>query len=89
MTTTHKQNPHGRISKEQTGNPSKNYTLPLIPGSYINQEEPIIYFTNTLIPQTTIFPKHKPWFTEEGKNIKEHEVTLRKENNNKKKSTTQ
>ena len=48
--------------------------------------KPIIHFTNTLIiianktiPKITIFPKsNKSWFTEECKNIRKCQVTLRK-----------
>ena len=38
-----------------------------------------VIFPHHTIPQTTISPEHnKPWFTEECKNIREHQATLRK-----------
>ena len=59
--------------KKQTGNHTKNCLNTLITKSDTNQEEPIIHFTNILITlanKTIPPPKHKPWFTEECKNMR-------------------
>ena len=78
--------PQWNFKRENWESYKKLCLTTLIPESNKNQKEPIIHLTNTLInianktiPKTTISQKHnKPWFTEECKNIREHQATLRK-----------
>ena len=76
--------PSMEFQKSKLANLQKNCVTTLISESNTNLW-PKIHFTNTLITianktisKTTISPKHnKPWFTEECKNIRECQATLR------------